>query len=167
MVTGHPGNYKHKTERTKRWDVLIRDEAANQKVQEDYINFLRAMFKGTEPTKYIALAYLTGILPIKKLKTQSALNNFDEFTMLGAGTLEPYIGFTEAEVKRLCKANQRDFDKVNFLNRDDVITYLIHLGYLAYDQKKSCAFIPNEEIRQEFLKAVRQKKWNEWIEFEK
>ena len=203
------------------------------------------MFKGTEPTKYIALAYLTGILPIKKLKTQSALNNFDEFTMLGAGTLTPYIGFTEAEVKRLCKANQRDFDKVkkwydgyvlgdchvynpravagimkkeefksywsqtgtyesilpminmnfdglktaiiemlsgdsvsvdvgtfqndtvNFLNRDDVITYLIHLGYLAYDQKKSCAFIPNEEIRQEFLKAVRQKKWNEWIEFEK
>ena len=57
------------------WDVLIRDEAANQKVQEAYINFLRGMFKGTEPTKYIALAFLTGILPIKKLKTQSALNN--------------------------------------------------------------------------------------------
>ena len=48
------------------WDVLIRDEAANKKVQEKYINFLRAMFKGTEPTKYIQLAYLTGILPIKK-----------------------------------------------------------------------------------------------------
>ena len=43
------------------WDVLIRDEAANKKVQEKYINFLRAMFKGTEPTKYIQLAYLTGI----------------------------------------------------------------------------------------------------------
>ena len=38
------------------WDVLIRDEAANAKVQEDYINFLRGMFKGTEPTKYIQLA---------------------------------------------------------------------------------------------------------------
>ena len=61
------------------WDVLIRDEAANKKVQEKYINFLRAMFKGTEPTKYIRLVYLTGILPIKKEKTQSALNNFDEF----------------------------------------------------------------------------------------
>ena len=58
-------------------------------------------------------------------------------------------------------------DFKTYLNRYDVITYLIHLGYLAYDQKKSCAFIPNEEIRQEFLKAVRQKKWNEWIEFEK
>lgn len=50
------------------WDVLIRDEAANQKVQEEYINFLRGMFKGTEPTKYIQLAYLTGILPIKREK---------------------------------------------------------------------------------------------------
>ncbi len=66
------------------WDVLIRDEAANKKVQENYINFLRGMFKGTEPTKYIQLAYLTGILPIKE-KTQSALNNFDEITMLEAG----------------------------------------------------------------------------------
>ena len=63
------------------WDVLIRDESANAKVQEDYINFLRGMFKGTEPTKYIQLAYLTGILPIRKEKTQSALNNFDEFTI--------------------------------------------------------------------------------------
>ena len=58
------------------WDVLIRDEAANEAVLQDYINFLRGMFKGSEPTKFIALAYLTGILPIKKLKTQSALNNF-------------------------------------------------------------------------------------------
>lgn len=46
------------------WDVLIRDEAADLKTQEEYINFLRAMFKGTEPTKYIQLAYLTGILPL-------------------------------------------------------------------------------------------------------
>ena len=45
--------------------------------------FLRGIFKGTEPTKYIQLAYLTGILPIKKgKKAQSALNNFDEFTMV-------------------------------------------------------------------------------------
>ena len=58
------------------WDVLIRDEAHNQAAQEMYIDFLRNMFKGIEASKYIALAYLTGILPIKKLKTQSALNNF-------------------------------------------------------------------------------------------
>ena len=73
--------------------MLIRDEANNKELQEEYINFLRGMFKGTEPTKYIALAYLTGILPIKKLKTQSALNNFEEFTMLDAGALASYIGF--------------------------------------------------------------------------
>lgn len=67
------------------WDVLVRDEANNQPVQEEYINFLRGLFKGSSATRYIALAYLTGILPIKKLKTQSALNNFEEFTMISPG----------------------------------------------------------------------------------
>ena len=84
------------------WDVIIRDEAAKEKVQEDYINFLRGMFKGVEPTKYIKLAYIAGILPIKKEKTQSALNNFDEFTMLSAGAFASYIGFTDDEVKVSC-----------------------------------------------------------------
>ena len=39
--------------------------------------------------------------------------------------------------------------------KDDVLTYLIHLGYLGYDQEKEMAFIPNEEIRQELGKAVK------------
>ena len=56
------------------WDVLIRDESSDLVVQEEYINFLRGMFKGNEPTKFLHLAFLTGILPIKKVKTQSALN---------------------------------------------------------------------------------------------
>ena len=56
------------------------------------------MFKSVEPTKYIQLACLTGILPIKKEKAQSAVNNLDEFTMLQADELAPYIGFTEDEV---------------------------------------------------------------------
>lgn len=55
---------------------------------------------------------MTGILPIKKLRTQSALNNFDEFTMLDAGDLAPYIGFTEDEVEGLCKRYNRDFNEV-------------------------------------------------------
>ena len=84
-----------------------------KKYRKSTLNFLRAMFKGTEPTKYIQLAYLTGILPIKKEKTQSALNNFDEFTMLDAGVMAPYIGFTETEVKDLCERYHRDFEKVN------------------------------------------------------
>ena len=94
------------------WDVLIRDEANNKAVQEEYINFLRGLFKGTEPMKYIALAYLTGILPIKKVKTQSALNNFDEFTMLDASVFAPYVGFTEHEVLSLCTKYEKDFDEV-------------------------------------------------------
>ena len=67
-------------------------------VLQDYINFLRGMFKGSQSTKFIALAYLTGILPIKKLKTQSALNNFTQFTMIMPGALAKYISFTEDEV---------------------------------------------------------------------
>ena len=94
------------------WDVLIRDEKINEKVQDEYINFLRGMFKGIEPTKYIQLAYLTGILPIKKEKTQSGVNNLDEFTMLQAYNLAPFIGFTEEEVKILCDQYHRDFEKV-------------------------------------------------------
>lgn len=226
------------------WDVLIRDEAAKEKVQNDYINFLRAMFKGVEPTKYIQLAYITGILPIKKEKTQSALNNFDEFTMLGAGVFAPYIGFTNDEVRLLCRKYNRDYEKVkrwydgyileeyqvynpkavvsvmlkgtfksywsqtasydtivllinmnfdglktaiiemlsgdrvkvnvatfrndtvNFRNKDDVLTYLIHLGYIGYDDVRNEAFIPNEEIRQELKNAVEIKKWDEFYLFE-
>lgn len=194
--------------------------------------------------KYIQLAYLTGILPIKKVKTQSALNNFEEFTMLNASVLAPFIGFTETEVQKLCLQYQQDFDKVkrwydgyllgdchvynpkavvslmlrndfqsywsetgsyeviiplinlnfdglksaviemlsgnsaevnvksfqndplNFTDKDDVLTYMIHLGYLAYDQKHETAYIPNEEIREELVKATRKKKWNELISFQ-
>ena len=227
------------------WDVLIRDEGSNRKIQDEYINFLRGMFKGTEPTKYIQLAYLTGILPIKKLKTQSALNNFDEYTMLDADIMAPYIGFTEEEVMSLCKKYDRDFeevkrwydgyilekyqvynpravvslmlkgrfksywsdtgsyeaviplinkdfdglktaliemlsggmvrvnvrsfqnDTVSFASKDDVITYMIHLGYLAYDQASKSAFVPNEEIRQELTDAIESTKWNEFLEFQR
>lgn len=225
------------------WDVLIRDAALNKKVQTDYINFLRGMFKGTEPTKYIQLAYLTGILPIKKEKTQSALNNFDEFTMLSASRLAPYIGFTEEEVQKLAEEYHQDFDEVkrwydgyllkeyqvynpravvsvmlrgefrsywsetasyetvvplinmnydglktaiiemlsgaevkvntaafkndvvDIRSKDDVLTYMIHLGYLGYNETKRVAFIPNEEIRQELTTAVESKMWNELLMF--
>ena len=227
------------------WDVLIRDEAANKKVQDDYIRFLRSMFKGIEPTKYIQLAYLTGILPIKKERTQSALNNFREYSMLNAGPLASYIGFTENEVKELCKVYNKDFTEVkrwydgyqlgayqvynpnavvntmidgnfqsywsatasydsivplinmdfdglktsiiemlsgasvdvdvasfqndisNIVNKDDVLTYLIHMGYLAYSADSKMAFVPNEEIRQELLRATRRKQWNELMVFQR
>ncbi len=227
------------------WDALIRDEQASQNVQEEYINFLRGMFKGTEPTKFIQLAYLTGILPIKKVHTQSALNNFSQYTMVSPGVMAPYIGFTEDEVKVLCQKYRKDFrevkrwydgyrlgdlhvynpnavvclmqegnfqsyrsmtgtyetivpfinrdfdglktsiiemlsgaqvpvyvssfqnDMVSFADKDDILTLLIHLGYLSYDQKHQTAFIPNEEIRQEFAAATRRKKWNELLDFQR
>ena len=174
------------------WDVLIRDEAANAAVQKEYINFLRGLFKGTEPTRFLHLAYLTGILPIKKVKTQSALNNFEEYTMLTPANFASYIGFTEDEVIALCEQYTMDFDglrtaiiqmlsgvavevdintfqndMISFQNKDDVITLLIHLGYLAYDQKYRKAFIPNEEIRQEFVLATKSKKWNELLDFQR
>ena len=226
------------------WDVLIRDEATNYYIQNEYINFLRGMFKGTEPTKYVQLAYLTGILPIKKEKTQSAVNNLEEFTMLHSYELAPYIGFTENEVKMLCQKYDRDFEKVkkwydgyllenyeiynpkavvsvmlrgkfrsywsetgsyevivplinmnydglkntiiemlsgqnvkvntltfkndpaNIQSKDDVITYLIHLGYLGYNEKDETAFIPNEEIRHELINAVKSTNWSDLIHFQ-
>lgn len=58
-------------------------------------------------------------------------------------------------------------DTVSFGGKDDVLTYLIHLGYLGYDQKNQTAFIPNEEIRQEFVTATKRRKWNELIEFQR
>ena len=207
------------------WDVLIRDEAAKEDIQNEYIRFLRGIFKGTEPTKYIQLAYLTGILPIKKEKTQSALNNFDEFTMVSPSILAQYIGFTEAEVQKLSDKCHQDFDKVkkwydgyllkgeyksywseiasyeaivpfinmnydglktaiiemlsgssvkvntatfkndtvNIQSRDDVLTYMIHLGYLGYDQTEKIAFVPNEEIRQELTNAVKSAGYQHWL----
>lgn len=62
--------------------------------------------------KVYHLAYLTGILPIKKIKTQSALNNFDEFTMIDSSNLASFIGFTEYEVKELCKKYNMEFESI-------------------------------------------------------
>ena len=227
------------------WDVLIRDNANNKKLQDEYIDFLRGLFKGSIPSRYVALAYLTGILPIKRTTTQSALNNFNEFTMVSPKKLAPYFGFLKEEVQGLCNKYEMDFkevkkwydgyllkgehvynpravvnsmedqelqsywtqtssyesinalikmnfdglketiidmlsgnqveiqtmtfqnDMTSFKNKDDVLTALVHLGYLGYNQKFRSVFIPNEEIRQEFKNAVSEDKWNDLIEFEK
>lgn len=199
------------------WDVLIRDHTVSETVQDGYIDFLRSIFKGSEPTKYIQLAYLTGILPIKRETTQSALNNFREFTMVSPKAFDRYIGFTEEEVLKLCTQYDCDFQEVkswydgyllnkyqvynpmavvevmlckqfqsfwsetasyetivplinmnydglkaailemlsgafvkvntatfrndaaNIRSKNDVLTYLIHLGYLGYDQVQKTA----------------------------
>ena len=90
------------------WDFIFR-ESKNTKLQEEYVDFLRALFKDSP---YIKLAYITGILPVKRYNTQSALNNFDEYSMIVPNKFAEYFGFTEDEVKALCKKFNRDFDEI-------------------------------------------------------
>lgn len=227
------------------WDSIIRDTSNDQRIVDNYIDFLCGMFKGTNPLNYIALAYITGILPIKRQQTQSALNNFKEFTMLQPRSFAKYIGFTDQEVRSLCDTYGCDYNEIRrwydgyilgdyqiynpnavadaakygdignswvetgsfdavrpyinmdfdglkqslidmtagnrvhvntntfenhtdrsaFNNRDDVFTYMIHLGYLAFDQKRQEAFVPNEEIRQVLGAELSDSKWSEFDSF--
>lgn len=222
------------------WDCLFREEKDDAAIQEKYINFLRGIFKGILAESAIRLAYMTGILPIKKYGTQSALNNFDEYTMVNPFPLEVYVGFTEKDVQRLCGEYQLDFeeargwydgyvfgedvhiynpksvldairrkkfgnywtqtetyeslkgyigmdfdglkdaiilmlgggrcqvnprkfqnDMTSIRSKDDILTLLVHLGYLAYDGEKEEAFIPNQEIAGEFQNAIEDGGWEE------
>ena len=230
------------------WDAIFRENPGDDEGQKLYLDFLRDWLKDKE---YIALAYMTGILPVKKYGVHSALNMFREYSMTNPMQLASYTGFTEEEVKGLCiKYNMRyedisdwydgyivsdaipvqkreeyregdynehqisiysplsvvtavstgiienywnktetyealaeyinkDFDglkeivavlmdggrfKVNvkkyqndmttFNSRDDVLTLLIHLGYLGYDSSTCEVFIPNKEILDEFKNST-------------
>ncbi len=105
------------------WDCVFREDKENLALQSEYINFLRSLFKGGPADRFVKLAYITGILPIKKYGTQSALNNFRELTMTSPGGIAKYIGFTEAEVKVLCKEHDMPFTEMKkwydgyYLNR--------------------------------------------------
>lgn len=224
------------------WDTIFREDKLDTVAQESYIELLRGLFKNAPSKKFVKLAYLTGILPIKKYGTQSALNNFDEFTMVHSSVLSEYVGFTEEEVRFLYNSNQMDFEearrwydgyvlgegihiynpksvvdsirlkkianywtrtetyeslrdyimmnfdglkdaivqmlgggycKVNpnrfrndmtsFRTKDEVMTLLIHLGYLAYNPIKKEAYIPNEEVREEFRNAIEDTGWEHVI----
>ncbi|MDD7725047.1 MAG: AAA family ATPase [Bacteroidales bacterium] len=214
------------------YDVMVR-ENVGQAEFERYLSMLNGIFKSVTCGRAIALAYLTGIIPIVRDKVQSKLNNFTEYTMLKPMELAPYIGFTNDEVKELCEKYNMNFDEclrwydgyhiapgvsvcnsnsvcramkshefddywtqtgaytavsdyvtlnfeglrddvtammggqsvpvdtgsflntlTDFRNRDDVLTYLIHLGYLAYDAPTKKCHIPNGEIRQEWVRAL-------------
>ena len=93
------------------WDAFFRDEKSNKDIQTRYINLLRSLFKDNRSKKFTALAYITGILPIKKYNSESALNNFYEYTMTSPEKLAPYIGFLEDEVKDLCRQYGMDFEE--------------------------------------------------------
>ena len=91
------------------WDCVIRNSDDKELVHE-YLQFLHSLFKSEESKSFLALAYITGILPIKKIKDESALNNFSEYTMLKSSPITKYYGFTEDEVKELCKRFDMDFE---------------------------------------------------------
>ena len=221
------------------WDCVFRIAKEREEIQKIYLDFLRGLFKGAE---YIDLAYMTGILPIKKYGEHSAVNIFDEYSMLDPKGLGGYFGFTKEEVKEQCekqnvddakmelwydgyclgnlhiynpksvsdaliwkefqsywtgtetyealkiyidmnfdgmketiidmlggaqcKVNIRQFqnDMTTFKTKDDVVTLLIHLGYLTYNKKTGRALIPNREISQEFLDAIDGAGWNGLIQ---
>ena len=219
------------------WDCVMRERQESEVLQKEYLDFLRVLLKD-QP--YVALAYMTGILPVKKYGQHSALNMFREFSMTNQKALEEYTGFTEDEVKGLCERFDMDFEETsswydgymfkrfqhvynpksvveamscqdfssywtstetyealkvymdmdfdglrsdiaqmlggghiavntgsfqndmrNFRTKDDVLTLLIHLGYLAYDSRMKETFIPNKEIIGEFENAMRVGGWQE------
>lgn len=212
------------------WDALIREASDDEEAQKCYLNMLREWFKNNSFTpKVVAAAYMTGILPIKKDGTQSAISDFIEYPVLYPDGFAEFTGFTEEEVRKLCKEYdmsmaemkkwydgywftdigsiynpyavmsalrnhkcrsywkktsaaealttyinmnfdglqemiarlisgeelevdtdgfENDFE--TFRSRDDVLTLLIHLGYLTYSEDTKTVRIPNEEIRTEF-----------------
>lgn len=93
------------------WDCVIRN-SHDQALVHKYLQFLHSLFKSEESKSFLALGYITGILPIKKIKDESALNNFQEYTMLDSYPITEYYGFTEKEVKDLCKDYSMDFETV-------------------------------------------------------
>ena len=94
------------------WDAICREFKAGIKAMDDYVNWLRRMFKVANSSKVFVGVYLTGILPIKKYKTESALNNFTEYSMVNPGRLAGCFGFTKQEVKDLCQEEGGNFDEM-------------------------------------------------------
>ena len=225
------------------WDAILREMGTDESVTTSYVDLLRRLFKGSGSNTVFAGAYLTGILPIKKYNTESALNNFREYTMIRPGKMSEVLGFTHEEVEMLCKKHGMDmnemenwydgyrigkasrmfnpysvmraindeeygsywtttgaYDSVNtyiqmnfdglkddiirmlsgehvyvntlkFQNdmrvingKNDVLTVLIHLGYLAYDGDAQECYIPNKEVADEFLNAVEDTSWERLVE---
>ena len=91
------------------WDAICREFAPGTKAMDSYVNWLRRMFKDVSGSYVFAGVYMTGILPVKKYKTESGLNNFIEYSMVEPRRMARFFGFTKDEVKTLADKNGMDF----------------------------------------------------------
>jgi len=94
------------------WDAICREFKAGTKAMDEYVDWLRRLFKGGKSSDVFAGAYMTGILPIKKYKTESALNNFLEYSMVEPRKMAHFFGFTKGEVRALAAKYDMDFSEL-------------------------------------------------------
>jgi hypothetical protein len=89
------------------WDAPMRERKDDEVGQRTYLDFLRNWLKDKD---WLALAYITGILPIKKYGIHSALNMFDEYSMVSPKRLAEFTGFTAQEVRDICDQRRLRYD---------------------------------------------------------
>ena len=94
------------------WDAICREFSPGTKAMDNYVKWLRRLFKSQDAMRVFACAYMTGILPIKKYKTESALNNFQEYSMVEPRRMGKFFGFTKDEVRVLAEKHDMDFDEL-------------------------------------------------------
>ena len=94
------------------WDAICREFASGTKAMDNYVGWLRRMFKSQDGMRVFACVYMTGILPIKKYDTQSALNNFQEYSMMKPGGMGEYFGFTKDEVNSLAEKHNMELEEL-------------------------------------------------------
>ena len=138
------------------WDLVYREYCNDEALQKKFIKLLKNLFKADGGQDCFALAYLTGILPIKKYNSQSALNGFDEYNMLSPGDYAPYFGFTEDEIAKIvespnCKVSHQDLKEwyegykikgVDIYNPNSVCKAVTRNECISYWSKTSS----NEEV---------------------
>ena len=121
------------------WDAPIRDSESTAKIQKDFLEFLRSLFKSDITQEVFAAAYMTGILPIKKDGSQSAISEFREYSIIEPDEFAPYIGFLEGEVRQICEQ-----DKVSFASMQEWYN-----GYhvVTLDGERLPVYNPNSVMR--------------------
>lgn len=133
------------------WDAPLREAP---EIQREYLEFLRTLFKSSGTTDRIfAAAYMTGILPIKKDGSQSAISNFQEYTILDPDGFGEYTGFSEKEVWTLCQEHGMSFDEM----KEWYDGYLIDGKRSFYNPYSVMNAIKRKKIRSYWKKPLHRK----------